>query len=802
MLQLSPQSQTKLLRWIGCARRQTAAMTTCGALLSGVSLAVTACGAAPVVETEDDAKAPVRPLVLLRHANGQPSVVAYVRGETRVRDEHYNPEGIKIADVTYSDRGHRGAWKQYSASGEVQASYHVVDGKKEGQEWRFDVEGHRIAIVPYKNGVREGVQFEFLPTGEKRTELRFKAGDPDGPMTLFYATGEREAVVNIVNERKHGMQVEYNKNGTLRAEVPYHFGIMDGLATYYDDHGLKLATMPYVQGVPKGVETRFYVSGKVKMTVPLVDGERHGLAVLYTTDGFKQSEIPFVHGRVEGFDRRYSHILSRMIAAVKYHDDLPAGAVLTFHPSNYLASERLYTDLDKQNGTETRFYEPGPNDVTPVDANPENPARSAKAMEVPVVNDLKQGEATFYARDGSKLSKLTFVQDHRNGIESRYYPPENGLQVKQSEFKWANDTLVGMGQTWWKNGNRQSEFPMQDGKGSGVETRWDINGKMRFRVPLVGGEKEGTAELFDPKTAARVATMQYAKDVQEGEEVRFDAKGKVKIIYIWRGGFLQSALTPKRKPIDIAKFLTPEELETLSDAKALQDPSAIIAKAKAWRAERAEQHERESLAAGAMAIRAGTIETFFRDRPGQVQSKFPASGNGLEVQYHKNGEASMVVPLVGGQRNGMARIYDETGTLWATVPFVRGSKHGVEIRYARTGEKIAEYPYRADQPVGIARTWYTDGSKQSEYNFEPVGRGTEVQYHRNGEVRLHIPMVDGKRQGLATVYTETGVKWAEVPYLLGQRHGTEVRFDTDGKRAREIVWRNGKQVSDAPVSGK
>ncbi len=800
MLQVSQHNQQNLLRSIQHAHRRAWMATTCGWLLT-MSVLVTACSAPPVAPATNEVEAPVRPVVLLRHANGQPSVVTYTRGDVRVRDEHYNPDGLKIAEVTYSDQGHHGTWKQYGPAGEVQTSYHVVNGKKEGQEWRFDADGKRIAIVPYKNGVRDGVQFEFLPTGEKRTELRFKAGDPDGPMTLFYPTGEREAVVNIVNERKHGLQVEYDKSGTLRAEVPYHYGVMDGLATYFDDKGVKAATVPYVQGVPRGDETRYYPSGKVKMTVPLVDGERHGMAVLYTPEGFKQSEIPFVHGRVDGFDRRFN-VLGRLTTAVKYHDDLPAGTVLTFYPSNYLDSERSYADLSKLDGTETRYYDAGPADVTPVEANPDKPARSAKLMEVPIVDDVKQGEAVTWDREGNKLTKLTFDKDKRHGIESRYYPAEKGAVVKQAEYRWANDSLIGMAQTWWRNGNRQSEFPIENGAGSGVETRWDVNGKLHFRVPLVQGEKDGKAELFDTKTGARLATMQYAKDLQDGEEVRFDAKGKVKLIYLWQQGHLVGAMTPKRKPIDIAKFLTPEELETLSESKALEDPKALIAKAKAWRAEKAEDHERETLAAGAMAIRAGTIETYFKDEPGHVQSKFPATGNGLEVQYHKNGEPRMVVPLAGGQRNGLARIYDETGSLWAIVPFVHGSKHGIETRYARTGEKIAEYPYKADQPTGVARTWYTDGTKQSEYNFEPIGRGTEVQYHRNGEVRLHIPLVDGRRQGLATVYTETGVRWAEVPYLLGQRHGTEVRFDAEGHRVREIVWRNGKQISDTPVTGK
>ena len=748
-----------------------------------------------------DPNAGLRPTVLLRHPNGQASVVAYVRDELRVRDEHYNTEGVKIADITYSDDGHRAAWKTYGPAGELQASYYAIDGKKEGQEWRFDVGGKRIAILSYKNGLREGTQFEYLPTGQKRSELRYSANDPDGPMTLFYPTGEREAVVNVVNERKHGMQVEYSKTGRMSAEVPYHFGVIDGIATYYDDNGVKFSTVTYEKGVPHGEETRFFPSGKVKMTIPFTNGERHGLATLYTPDGFKQSEIPFVHGHVEGFDRRYN-LLGRVTTAVKYHDDHPAGVVLTFFADNYLDSERVYKNVDRFDGKETRYYDAGPGDVTPVALDPDKPARSARMMEVPLEADMKHGEAWMYDREGHLLSKLSYVKDKRLGMETRYYPQEKGPAIKQLEFKWINDRMVGMAQTWWRNGNRQSEYPTENGEGTGMETRWDINGKLLFRVPIVKGQKDGVAELYDPKTGQLVAKLHYAKDLQDGEEERYDAKGKVKILYMWHEGRLVSAMTPKRKAINIAEFLTPEELESLSNVKALANAESVIARAKAWRAKNAEERQREALTAGALAIRAGTIETYFKDRPEQVQSKFPENGNGMEVQFHKNGQAQIVVPLAAGQRNGLARIYDETGSLWAIVPFLHGSKHGVEVRYGRTGEKIAEYPYKNDQPTGVARTWYTDGSLQSEYNFSPIGRGTEVQYHRNGEVRIHIPLVDGKRQGLATIYTETGVKWAEVPYLLGQRHGTEARFDAEGHRIREIVWQNGKQISDTPVTGK
>lgn len=755
----------------------------------------------PAGETPDS-NAPVRPMVASRHENGQPAVVAYVRGETRVRDEHYAPTGEKIAEVNYELGGHRGAWKQFYLTGETQAAYYVVDGKKKGEEWRFDQDGHRIAIVPYKDGVRDGVQFEFLPTGEKRTELRWKNGEPDGPLTTFYTSGERESVVNVVNERKHGVEVQYHKNGQLKAEVPYHFGIMDGLATYYDDKGQKLASVPYKQGVPDGEETRYYPSGRLKMKLPLVQGERHGMATLYNTEEIKEAEIPFVHGHVEGFDRRFN-TLGRLHMAVLYHDDAPSTIIREFYPSNYLEVERLYDDVTELNGKEIRYYEPLPGDPTVTVVDPEHPVRGKKWMEIPLSGDKKNGQGVMFDRAGHKISVVTFVDDERHGIEMRYHPPEVSEKAAQkaAEFHWDHERPVGMAQTWWPNGHRQSEFPYQDGHGSGIETRYDINGKLHFTVPLVQGLKQGKATLYDPKTQKVTATLQYKEDLQDGDETRFNAKGKSTIIYVWKKGHLVSAMTPKRKKLDLFKIMTTDELEALEKDAVLGNPAETLARAKAWQQKKKEDQEREALAAGAMAIRAGTIETYFRDSPTQVQSRFPASGTGMEVQYHKNGQVRMTAPLVNGQRNGLARIYDETGTLWAMVPFVNGSKQGVEKRFARTGERIAEYPYKADQPTGIARTWFSDGSKQSEYNFEPVGRGTEVQFHRNGEVRQRVTLVDGKRQGLAVIYTETGVKWAEVPYLAGLRHGTEVRFDSEGHRMREIVWRMGAQVSDKAVSG-
>lgn len=829
----------------------------------------------------------LKPMVIDRHPGGQPAVVAFVDGETRVRDEHYDASGHKLAEVVYSDQGRRATWKRYHANGDTQAAYYVVLGKKQGQEWRFDEQGHRIAIVPYRDGLRDGVQFEFLPTGEKRTELKWAAGEPSGPMTTFYPDGTREAVVNIVNERKHGVEVQYGVNGKVRAEVPYHYGEIEGKATYYDTEGFKYSTIDYLKGVPHGEEVRLYKGGAVRMRIPWRQGERHGMATLYSPSGFKEADYPYVHGKIDGYERAYDR-QGRWTKAVEYHDDIPGPRVYVLDEQGSVRALLTYTDINKGDGEEVDYHVAPPGSPTPATFDPEHPVVGAVRMKATLLNDRKEGEATLYDPRGNVAARMNFSAGKLNGVELRYYPPEaielyrehtpaalywsgqlpgdkrtaaaapkvkpkrgkgkaagkatqsvekpvvNGALRPMAKFHWENDELKGMAVLYWPNGRPQAEFPYDIEAGTGLERRWDYRGRLRFAVPIAAGKKEGLATLWSSYTPTpddlardagkssgkgkkqrkakasqavagndgltKVATLQFKDNLQDGDETRFDAKGKVSKIYVWQKGKLVGVRDPRRGKVELHQYLDPTELETLAKDDLLNDPQAMIALARRWQHQRKQKREDQALAAGTMAIRKGTIETYFKDAPGKVQSRFPASGNGTEILYHRNGQIRMTAPLVNGQRNGVARIYDETGTLWAMVPFVNGGKQGVEKRFARTGERIAEYPYRADQPVGVARTWFADGTKQSEYNFERIGRRTEVQYHHSGEVRLRVPMIDGKRQGLAVLFTETGVKWAEIPYLHGNRQGVEVRFDNEGRRIREIVWDRGQQVSERAVS--
>lgn len=694
--------------------------------------------------------------------DGKPRVLAVQQDGRRVREEHLAPDGRKTAEALWRDT-RRADWCRYHASGSKAATWTEVDGKKQGDEVHFDEAGKRVRVVPYRDGLRHGIVTEYLPDGVKTSEIRYEKGDTASPLQTYHPTGERRSVVPLVEERKHGVETLYDTQGHKTAELSWRFGKQDGPARTFDVEGRLASVVTYRDDRPVGEETQFHPSGGRRLVIPLEEGERHGTASVYAEDGRKIAELPFVHGRVHGMEKRFDEA-GRHVLDVEHRDGVQCCTVTSYYPSGARQSQRTFTD-EKENGKEVRWFDQGPDG-----------APGGTQMEVPIAGGRKHGLAVVYAPTGEKFSEVWFVDDRRDGPEVRFYPKtdkEPGGE-KMAEFRWQNDRFIGNARTFWRNGKLQSEFPFTDGAGTGLERRWDEAGRLRFEVPLVLGKKEGVAKVYDEKGKI-VATLSYAGDVQHGEEQRLRG-GKVVATYTWERGELLggTGLAVKRPgPSELPDVVTPSDV------------------ADADKPARGKEPRRPS--GPPVERKGGLMRTYYPD--GQLQSVYPASGNGTETQYHPSGKERMIAPLVGGKRHGIARIYDETGVLWATTPWVRGKQSGVQVRYARTGEKLAEYPYENGKPTGIARTWYPDGSKESEYNFDPkLAKGTEILFHRNGETRMYAPLQYGKRHGVATLFSESGSKWADVPYQNGLKHGTERRYDQAGQVVKEVYWERGREV--------
>lgn len=92
----------------------------------------------------------------------------------------------------------------------------------------------------------------------------------------------------------------------------------------------------------------------------------------------------------------------------------------------------------------------------------------------------------------------------------------------------------------------------------------------------------------------------------------------------------------------------------------------------------------------------------------------------------------------------------------------------------------------------LRRTYHLNGSPRETipYKNELVD-GLKRTYHPAGEPATLEQWVQGQQEGMCIVY-QHGEKFAEVPYVNGEKHGIECRY-RDGKlKVQEISWNLGQ----------
>lgn len=732
--------------------------------------------------------------------DGQPAVVQYWQGQRHVRDEHLDKGGKKSLEASYDPDGLHIYWRQFRPDGTVSATWTTVQGKRDGEEQGLDSEGKVIRVVPWRDGKRHGIIRDLDADGHVLGEVPYAEDQPVGPLVTYYVSGERRSVCPLVDHVRHGTEQIWHKEGWKQAEATWRFGQLDGTTHYFAQDGTLLADIHWTKGLADGPEVQYYPSKKRKAVIPLTpEGVRHGTGVWYDEAGVKVAERPYVAGKLNGWDRRWDTYGAK-VAEVQWTDDQPCCAVRNYWPSGAIKSELSYVNM-ALDGSETDFF----------DKDPGTGAQRQKQMTVGLVKGAKSGYAVVYDRAGNRWSELDFVDDRREGVETRFYPSGQ----RQAEYRWRSDRLVGVAQTWWPNGQLQSQFPADDGAGTGTERRWDATGHLRMELPLVKGKKHGLGRVL-ADDGSLAATQTWVDDVLNGPEVRY-RDGKAIGTWEWKDGELVSSPPPEveRKVARPATVKPGEGLrvEGVDDEKADPDVVREAAREAAQQAAARQGPPPEAPPQGspstdpkaiAAAQKAAArtplpniIRTFWPN--GKLQSVYPRIGKGTEVQFHDNGEVSLIVPVVAGIRVGLARIFDRGGVLVAKVAFVDGQKDGEETQYARSGERVGTRHWQRGKPIGIARTWYPDGTLQSEYHHDPTQpSGVEIQYHRNGVVRVYVPLRFGRRNGTATIYTEAGVKWAEVSWRDGKRQGEERRFDKRGVVIARLWWSGDKEVAPPP----
>lgn len=120
------------------------------------------------------------------------------------------------------------------------------------------------------------------------------------------------------------------------------------------------------------------------------------------------------------------------------------------------------------------------------------------------------------------------------------------------------------------------------------------------------------------------------------------------------------------------------------------------------------------------------------------------------------------------------------------------SGYGERIKRDRAG--LALCRDRIENGIIAERvSYHTNGQVQSISRYHDYQlHGEQLKYTASGKPLMTLNWNHGILDGLKTIY-RNGLKIAEIPYISGQKHGTEFHFDDLGNLTAEITWKTDKK---------
>ncbi|MCO4762416.1 MAG: hypothetical protein KC502_12975 [Myxococcales bacterium] len=431
---------------------------------------------------------------------------------------------------------------------------------------------------------------------------------------------------------------------------------------------------------------------------------------------------------------------------------VPHGNLTTFNEDGARLSTLPYVN-GKPNGKELRFSPKGHLVATSVwragrregpfiTWYPTKPPK--RESQIQYTAGVPAGKGSAWYPSGNLKAVFTLMSGLKHGDETRY--ADDSKRKVNATFRYRYGLLHGLSHTYWEPGRKRTEVTYVRGKANGMERHWHFNKRISFEVKRLMDTREGTARMWDEQ-GRLLAMLTYRAGMLHGNEFRFyERSGAVRAVFVWKDGKLQGM-------------------------------------ARVWRD-------------GGKINGYGTLLSLIPLQNGQI--------HGTETRYYEDGKSVwMKVDRVRGVVSGKVTVYRKDGTRERITSYKDGKQHGRTVVFGLKGKQvIGEYNFADGQPAGIARRWYANGRAQSEWPWAAKGSGVERRWHPNGELQWTVPVSNGLRQGVQTVYAAKRWKWAERSWDSGVMTGEEKRFYANGKVLGIYTVADGKWNGPAKIYAK
>lgn len=107
-----------------------------------------------------------------------------------------------------------------------------------------------------------------------------------------------------------------------------------------------------------------------------------------------------------------------------------------------------------------------------------------------------------------------------------------------------------------------------------------------------------------------------------------------------------------------------------------------------------------------------------------------------------------------------------------------------------------ETPYKDGKKNGVAKEYYESGKLQTEAPLKDGEQnGVAKQYYESGRLQTETPFKDGKENGVEKSYYENGRLQFKKPYKDGRANGVEKAYYSSSEPFADVIWNNGEITS-------
>lgn len=352
-------------------------------------------------------------------------------------------------------------------------------------------------------------------------------------------------------------------------------------------------------------------------------------------------------------------------------------------------------------------------------------------------------------------------------------------------------------QQQFHNNRLFSEYTMTPDGINGFVKTYHSNGRPELITPFVNGKREGLAKHYD-EDGHLLSEETYVNDQLNGKQTFYYPSGQPKKEAMYQNGVLNGSLKTYYETGELESEMTNENGLTVG------------LYTEYWKNGRAKSeglYEKDVLVHLKEYYEDGTLksDTAYQDKkPHGVSTHYYPNGVIQNIRLFRNGK------LVGEKKNWIdlrpQNVSKATPGSYALTEVtmkedtvydlnnqpVTGT---LQLFKAKNGVRL-DIPLINGKAEGIARGFYPDGALESETPYTNNKKnGIGKEYYPSGALKSEGTYIDGKMEGDFRTYYENGQLETVFPFKANVLNGTGKTYNENGQIASVHTFQNGAENS-------